>query len=29
VIYAVSHKEFKGIDVKPLLNENGVVFDVK
>jgi UDP-N-acetyl-D-galactosamine dehydrogenase len=29
VVYAVSHKEFKWIDVKPLLNENGVVFDVK
>jgi len=29
VVYTVSHKEFIGIDVKPLLNENGVVFDVK
>ncbi len=29
VILAVSHKEFLNIDIKTLLNENGVVYDVK
>ena len=29
VILAVAHKEFLNIDIKSLLNENGLVYDVK
>ena len=29
VILAVAHESFKSIDVKSLLSENGVVYDVK
>jgi UDP-N-acetyl-D-galactosamine dehydrogenase len=29
VILAVAHKEFLDIDIKALLNENGLVYDVK
>ena len=29
LIHAVSHKEFNGINIKDLLLENGVVYDVK
>ena len=29
VILAVAHKEFLGLDIKSLLNENGLVYDVK
>ncbi|MDG4949865.1 nucleotide sugar dehydrogenase [Weeksellaceae bacterium KMM 9724] len=29
VILAVAHQEFKGIDIDALLNENGIVYDVK
>ena len=28
-ILAVSHDEFKDLDIRSLLNENGVLFDVK
>ena len=29
VILAVAHQEFKGIDIDAILNENGIVYDVK
>ncbi len=29
VIHAVSHKEFQTVDIKNLLSENGVIYDVK
>ena len=29
VILAVAHREFQGLDVKALLKENGVIYDVK
>jgi len=29
VILAVSHKEFLNLDIKSLLNDNGLVYDVK
>ena len=29
IILAVSHSEFQGLDIRSLLNENGVVYDVK
>ena len=29
VILAVAHREFAGLDVKGLVKENGVVYDVK
>jgi UDP-N-acetyl-D-galactosamine dehydrogenase len=29
IILAVSHNEFLNIDIKALLNDNGVVYDVK
>lgn len=29
IIFGVAHKEFLEIDIPPLLNENGVVYDVK
>ena len=29
VILAVAHKEFLNIDIRSLLNENGLVYDVK
>ena len=29
VILAVAHQEFKGIDIDALLNDNGIVYDVK